>query len=165
MSKWSQSNRLNSLIHWIINLNSLTQLNDMEYRAVKLRGEFIHDKELYIGPRSFIEHKNESKDRPVFGSTPKSGYLVVTPFKLEGREYVFKMIAKFIHWFYNSVKFWISRETVLINRGWVPRNCLKPETRESGQVKGVHEITGVVRKNENRPQFMPKSEGKYLLYR
>lgn len=69
----------------------------MEYRAVKLRGEFIHDKELYIGPRSFIEQNNDGKERPVFGSTPKSGYLVVTPFKLEGREYVFEMIPKFIY--------------------------------------------------------------------
>lgn len=56
-------------------------------------------------------------------------------------------------------------ETVLINRGWIPRNCLKPENREGGQCKGAVEITGVVRKNENRPQFMPKSEGKNFLYR
>lgn len=68
----------------------------MEYRAVKLRGEFLHDKELYIGPRSFIQHEKASKERAVFGSRPKSGYLVVTPFKLEGREYVFKTIANSI---------------------------------------------------------------------
>lgn len=58
----------------------------MEYRTVKLRGEFLHDKELYIGPRSFIEQEKESKGRAIFGSAPKSGYFVVTPFKLDGRE-------------------------------------------------------------------------------
>lgn len=63
----------------------------MEYRVVRLRGEFDHDKELYIGPRSFIEQEQESKGRAVFGAAPKSGYLVVTPFKLEGREYVLKI--------------------------------------------------------------------------
>lgn len=65
---------------------SLTELKTKEYQAVRLRGEFLHDQEMYIGPRSFIEQEANNMRRGAFGNTPKSGYLVVTPFKLEGRE-------------------------------------------------------------------------------
>lgn len=59
----------------------------MEYQTVKLRGEFIHDKEMYIGPRSLIESDDSKQKKGVLAGAPKSGYLVVTPFKLDGREY------------------------------------------------------------------------------
>lgn len=66
----------------------MTHLNDMEYQVVQLRGEFIHDKEMFVGPRSLIEPENNKQKRGgVFSGAPKSGYLVVTPFKLDGREY------------------------------------------------------------------------------
>lgn len=56
----------------------------MEYQAVRARGRFLHDKEMYLGPRSLIEPADKKKG--VLTLAPKSGYLVITPFQLEGRE-------------------------------------------------------------------------------
>lgn len=61
----------------------------MEYRQVKVRGHFLHDKELYMGPRSFISNNSNTSKGGVFSSqNPGSGFLVITPFKLEDRECV-----------------------------------------------------------------------------
>lgn len=57
----------------------------MEYQTVRVRGHFLHDKELYIGPRSLIETE-ENKKKGILAFKPKTGYLVITPFQLEGRE-------------------------------------------------------------------------------
>lgn len=64
----------------------MTDLKNLEYQAVRVRGRFIHDKELYLGPRSLIEHEEGEKKKGVLSKAPKSGYLVITPFQLEGRE-------------------------------------------------------------------------------
>lgn len=58
----------------------------MEYCPVRVRGKFLHDKELVMGPRSFVK-----KDQPRGGGIMtqqdgSSGYLIITPLKLEGRE-------------------------------------------------------------------------------
>lgn len=59
----------------------------MEYRPVKVRGQFLHDKELYVGPRTFIVKDMEPQKGGVMSmKNSASGYLVITPFKLEGRE-------------------------------------------------------------------------------
>lgn len=66
---------------------SLSDLNDMEYRQVKVRGRFLHDKELYMGPRSFIDEASSMAKGSVFSTqNPGSGFLVITPFKLDDRE-------------------------------------------------------------------------------
>lgn len=57
----------------------------MEYQPVRVRGHFVHDQEIYIGPRSLIETEEEQK-KGILTIKPKSGYLVITPFQLEGRE-------------------------------------------------------------------------------
>lgn len=57
------------------------------------------------------------------------------------------------------------RETILINRGWVPRKSHKPETRPQGQINETVDIVGLVRKGEARPQFTPKSRGDMFMYR
>ena len=57
----------------------------MEYQTVRVRGHFLHDNELYIGPRSLIETE-EDKKKGILTIKPKSGYLVIAPFQLEGRE-------------------------------------------------------------------------------
>lgn len=44
--------------------------------------------------------------------------------------------------------------TILVNRGWVPRAEKNPNKRQQGQVEGTIELTGVVRLQENRPQFV-----------
>ncbi|TNE35188.1 MAG: SURF1 family protein [Alphaproteobacteria bacterium] len=49
-------------------------------------------------------------------------------------------------------------EVVLVNRGWVPKNKVNPETRPAGQVRGDVTITGVIRKPWGKAySFMPES--------
>lgn len=56
----------------------------MEYRSIRVRGRFLHDKELYLGPRQLAN----SGGGPglISGTHSKIGYHVVTPFQLEDRE-------------------------------------------------------------------------------
>lgn len=93
----------------------LRDLDEMEYRTVRVRGVFDHDEEVYIGPRS-------DKDGG------RIGFHVVTPLKLEDHDY-----------------------SILVNRGWVPRDRTNPATRREGQVPGVVEIEGIIRKSEPKP--------------
>ncbi len=58
----------------------------MEYQTVKVRGHFLHEKELYLGPRALIQAE-EARGGGIFTQkNTGNGYLVITPFKLEGRE-------------------------------------------------------------------------------
>ncbi|XP_055378837.1 SURF1-like protein [Condylostylus longicornis] len=122
---------------------NLDDLQDMEYRSVILKGTFKHEKEIYLGPRSFIQVDGAESRGGLFSQQNQSnGYLVITPLKLSGRN-----------------------ETVLVNRGWVPRKLLNPQTRINGQIEGEVELVGVVRKGEKRPQFSPDHRGDIYLYR
>lgn len=47
-------------------------------------------------------------------------------------------------------------DVILVNRGWVPKSGINPKTRPESPPTGVVEMKGIVRKNETRPQFMPK---------
>uniref|UniRef100_A0A1A9UXX9 SURF1-like protein n=1 Tax=Glossina austeni TaxID=7395 RepID=A0A1A9UXX9_GLOAU len=121
----------------------LDTLKDMEYRAVRVRGTFLHDKELIMGPRSFVRPGGAETPGGLFSQRDAgNGYWVITPFQLADRD-----------------------DIILINRGWIPRKYLKPGSRESGQIKGELELTGVVRKGEQRPQFTPEHKGDVFLYR
>jgi surfeit locus 1 family protein len=40
--------------------------------------------------------------------------------------------------------------TILVNRGWVPRDRVNPRTRLQGQIEGDVDLTGVVRLTEKR---------------
>lgn len=54
---------------------------------MKVVGEFDHSKELYLGPRSCLTDGESDNNNGLFsasGST-KSGYYVITPFKLSDR--------------------------------------------------------------------------------
>lgn len=60
----------------------------MDYRPVRVKGKFLHDREIFVGPRSLIKHDGKP-DRPGLMTTQKQsafGYLVVTPLKLQDRE-------------------------------------------------------------------------------
>eukprot|EP00053_Salpingoeca_punica_P010514 m.94587 g.94587 ORF g.94587 m.94587 type:complete len:320 (-) comp15415_c0_seq3:617-1576(-) len=104
------------------------ELADMEYKPVKLRGHFLHDQELYMGPRTLM--------REMFDGQPsESGFQVITPFILEG-----------------------SGKTILVNRGWVPQVKKDPRSREKGQLSGVHELKGIVRLTRPKGQFVPDNE-------
>nr|XP_014094731.1 SURF1-like protein [Bactrocera oleae] len=121
----------------------LTELSGMEYRLVSVRGKFMHDKEMLMGPRSFIRPDGGETAGGLFSQRDTgNGYLVITPFKLADRD-----------------------EVILINRGWVSRKQVKPETRSSGQIETEVELTGVVRMGESRPQFSPDHKGGIFLYR
>lgn len=121
----------------------LTELNDMEYQKVTVRGQFLHDQELHLGPRALITDGDSKTAGGLFSQKETSiGYLVITPFKLEGRD-----------------------DTILINRGWVPKRFLDPATRPEGNPKGTIELEAVVRQPENRPQFTPQQRGAIFMYR
>lgn len=124
--------------------DDLEIMNDMEYQIVWCRGQFLHDRELLMGPRSLIKPDyKEAGGGGVFTQQNSSGYLVITPFKLEGRD-----------------------DIILVNRGWVPRQYLKVENRVQGQVQGTVQIEGVVRTHENRPSFTPEHKKREVfLYR
>ncbi|KAF8773765.1 Surfeit locus protein 1 like protein [Argiope bruennichi] len=98
--------------------DDLDKLSTMEYRRVHVRGTFDHTKELYIGPRQQITNKDEGGGG-IISSPTQIGYLVITPFHLTDKNI-----------------------TILVNRGWVPKNKLDPAKRSKGQ----------------RPQFSPKNK-------
>ncbi|XP_045509786.1 surfeit locus protein 1 [Colias croceus] len=112
------------------------ELKKMEYRPVKVRGEFLHDKEILIGPRALIESDSHMQRTGSLVSDPKKnqGWLVVTPFKLAE-----------------------TGEVILINRGWIPQHMRPKEKRQPSMVTGEIELTGTVRLTETRGPFMPKN--------
>ncbi|XP_052860425.1 SURF1-like protein [Anopheles cruzii] len=123
--------------------DNLDDLNSMEYETVTVRGKFLHDQELHLGPRGCLQHGDSKTAGGLFSQREASiGYLVITPFKLEGRD-----------------------DKILVNRGWVPKRYLDPKTRPEGQIAGTVELDGVVRLPENRPQFTPQQRGAIFLFR
>lgn len=62
----------------------------MEYKPVRVRGKFVHDKELLIGPRAMIDETSGMSNVGSLVSDPKKnqGWLVVTPFMLADTGYV-----------------------------------------------------------------------------
>lgn len=113
-----------------------SKLDNMEYMPVKVKGQFLHDKEILIGPRALIEQDSPFPRTGSLVSDPKrnQGWLVITPFKITE-----------------------TGEIILINRGWVHQNLRPKEKREPSMVKGDVEIVGVVRLTEKRAPFMPKN--------
>lgn len=72
---------------------SLAELSDMEYRPVVVRGHFIHEKEIYMGPRSYMHNGDTStKSSLMSENSDHIGYLVITPFKLADREWVIECL-------------------------------------------------------------------------
>ncbi|XP_035209651.1 surfeit locus protein 1-like [Stegodyphus dumicola] len=115
--------------------DEMEKLSEMEYRRVHVRGEFDHSKELYLGPRQLIATA-DGKSGGIFSSRSQSGVLVITPFYVPDKNI-----------------------TILVNRGWVPRNKMDPSTkkRRTG-VTGEIDLVGTVRLPEKRPQFSPKHQ-------
>ncbi|KAK1155459.1 surfeit locus protein 1-like [Acipenser oxyrinchus oxyrinchus] len=113
----------------------LMELNSLEYRRVKVRGRFDHSKELYILPRSQVDPEREAREAGRITSSGESGANVVTPF----------------HCTDHGV-------TILVNRGFVPRKKINPETRMKGQVQEEVDLVGVVRLTEVRKPFVPQND-------
>nr|CAD7198284.1 unnamed protein product [Timema douglasi] len=122
----------------------LSELNEMEYSSVRVKGRFDHSQELYMGPRSLLVGGDAAGQGGMFSqsSGSQTGYLVITPFHLADRDL-----------------------TILVNRGWVPAKMKNPEQRKHGQVEGEVELVGLVRLNETRPTFTPKNSANTLMYR
>lgn len=69
----------------IKSLSSIENLEDMEYQNVRVRGHFLHERELIMGPRSLIDKSNnEQKGGLITRQDSSIGFLVVTPFQVEG---------------------------------------------------------------------------------
>ncbi|XP_074968793.1 surfeit locus protein 1 [Phalacrocorax aristotelis] len=110
------------------------ELKELEYRPVKVRGHFDHSKELYILPRSLVDPEREAREAGRLTSHPENGANVITPF------YCTELGV-----------------TILVNRGFVPKKKLKPETRLKGQIEDEIDLTGVVRLSETRKPFVPEN--------
>ncbi|GIX93502.1 surfeit locus protein 1 [Caerostris darwini] len=112
---------------------NLDELASMEYQRVQVQGKFDHSKELYIGLRQLITENDEGGG--LFSSRPQSGYLIITPFHVTDKNI-----------------------TILVNRGWVPKNKIDPDKRAEGQISEEINLVGTIRLPEKRPQFCPKSK-------
>ncbi|XP_015189098.1 PREDICTED: surfeit locus protein 1 [Polistes dominula] len=108
-------------------IENVNQLDTLEYRTVKVKGQYLYEKEFLIGPRAAIYHNNNTDVGNLFGTRNTNGWNVITPFKVENQDL-----------------------TILINRGWIPE---KSKRLPRSQIEGIVEINGVVRKQENRPPF------------
>lgn len=110
---------------------NLLELKDMEYTKVSVRGRFDHSRETLILPR--INILSIDKNLPA----QTGGAHVVTPFKIsqDGRE-------------------------ILVNRGWVAKKKIDPESRMHAQITDEIDLVGVVRHDEIRPAYSAPTSNK-----
>lgn len=106
--------------------DNLSEIQNMELRAVRVRGYFDYTNEVYLGPKS---------DSPETGIGTRiagqkvSGVHVITPFRLADRNL-----------------------TILVNRGWYQSDkFMDQEARKKGQVHGEQELVGTIRLDQPRP--------------
>lgn len=105
---------------------------DLEYRRVRLQGRFDHAGEIHVLPRSLNEGEHSGGG---LGRRPKSGAHIITPFEITG-----------------------SRQRILVNRGWVPKDKIKPEKRLDGQIEQEIEFVGFIRQGEKRQPFQAQND-------
>ncbi|XP_048414574.1 surfeit locus protein 1 isoform X2 [Stegostoma tigrinum] len=111
------------------------ELKQLEYRRVRVRGRFDHSKELYIMPRTRVDPDKDVQEAGRLMSSTEPGANVITPF--------------------DCTELGVR---ILVNRGFVPRTRLKPETRTKGQITDEVEIVGVIRLTESRRPFTPQND-------
>lgn len=111
------------------------EINNLEYRRVKVRGRYDHSRELYIMPRSPVDPEREAREAGRLSSSAETGANVITPFHCTDLGI-----------------------TILVNRGYVPRQKIRPETRMKGQVEDAVDVVGVVRLTETRKPFVPNND-------
>uniref|UniRef100_A0A672LUM3 SURF1-like protein n=1 Tax=Sinocyclocheilus grahami TaxID=75366 RepID=A0A672LUM3_SINGR len=110
------------------------EIKQLQYRRVKVRGHFDHSKELYVLPRSPVDPEREAREAGRISSSGQSGANVITPFYCSDLGI-----------------------TILVNRGFVPKDKIRPETRMKGQVIEDVDLVGVVRLTEQRKPFIPQN--------
>uniref|UniRef100_A0A3B5KMS2 SURF1-like protein n=1 Tax=Xiphophorus couchianus TaxID=32473 RepID=A0A3B5KMS2_9TELE len=111
------------------------EVNKLEYRRVKVHGHYDHSQELYIMPRSPVNPEKEAREAGSLSSSGEIGANVITPFHCSDL----------------GIK-------ILVNRGYVPKQKIRPETRMKGQVEDEVEVVGVVRLTETRKPFVPNND-------
>jgi surfeit locus 1 family protein len=108
-----------------------------EYHRLTLTGRFLHDKEMHLGPRGRCDTPaNSSSAGGVFSSGTSSGFHILTPFQLQD-----------------------SHDVVIVNRGWVPRDCKHPSQRTDTLSDGPVTMDVIVRKGE---QVIPHNTNQSL---
>lgn len=103
----------------------------LEYRRVLVQGTFDHAEEIHLAPRSLNEGAHGGGS---LGRKPKSGAQIITPFEISG-----------------------TGQRILVNRGWVPMDKIRPEKRQEGQIKGETSLVGFIRQGEKRQPFQAKN--------
>ncbi|XP_030853928.1 surfeit locus protein 1-like [Strongylocentrotus purpuratus] len=111
-----------------------SELNELEYKKVRVRGSFDHSREMYILPRSLLQ-ADEGGHSGSMMAGGQTGVHVVTPFHCSDLGV-----------------------DILVNRGWVTRKSQDPQKRLSGQQTGEVDLVGCVRLTEKRAQFMPNND-------
>lgn len=104
---------------------------DLEYRRIMLKGTFDHSEEIHVLPRSLNEGAHGGGG---LGKKPKSGAHVITPFEISG-----------------------TGQRILVNRGWVSKDKIRPEKRQEGQIEGEIALVGYIRQGEKRQPFQAKN--------
>uniref|UniRef100_A0A672RSZ4 SURF1-like protein n=1 Tax=Sinocyclocheilus grahami TaxID=75366 RepID=A0A672RSZ4_SINGR len=108
------------------------EIKQLEYRRVKVRGHFDHSKELNVLPRSPVDPEREAGEAGKISTSGESGPNVIKPFYCTDLGI-----------------------TILVNRGYVPKDKIRPETRIKGQVTENVDLVGVMRLTEQRKPFVP----------
>ncbi|KAH7693293.1 SFT-1 protein, partial [Aphelenchoides avenae] len=108
-------------------------LNDLEYRRVRIKGRFLYDRQFAIGPRTRFDKAYKQVPKGIISDndTTSHGAHIITPFLLHGTDKI-----------------------IMVNRGWVPRDDIHVELEKKKRRSGTVEIEAVVRKSEKRPQFV-----------
>jgi len=118
---------------------TFSQLKELEYRPLMVRGTYDHSREIHVGPRSLNEERNvvvtntklpETNSGLLSQKNHNIGFHVITPFKLEN-----------------------GQGEILINRGYVSRAAQHPGSRPEGQVEGIVDQVGILRTTEKQPTF------------
>jgi len=109
----------------------LDEIDNLEYKKLRVKGRFDSSKDVILGPRSLITGKGESKPQGLISRGSKtSGYLVLSPFTVSD-----------------------TGVTIIVNRGWIPSRQVEKFRTGSNEV----EIIGVLRNTERRAPFMSKN--------
>lgn len=72
-----------------LNIFSISYLTNMEYHPVIVRGHYVPEKSVFMGPRSLLVDGDATSKGGLIsrgGEHSSTGYHVITPFKLLDRE-------------------------------------------------------------------------------
>ncbi|EGD77366.1 hypothetical protein PTSG_08459 [Salpingoeca rosetta] len=109
---------------------SVVDVAGMEYERVSVEGEFLHDQEIIVSPRTRTREAFSS-----MGDVPTPGAQIITPFRRAD-----------------------TGDVILVNRGFVTEDYVPPSKRQQGQVQGKQKLEGIVRLGEKKGAFVPENE-------